>query len=340
MSGGKADKTRPGEFELIAELFAPLARDAAGAFGLTDDAALYRAAPGMETVLTVDAMVEGVHFLPSDPPETVAQKLLRVNLSDLAAKGARPCGYLLVTALPRDCPMSWLEGFAAGLAEDQSAFGLSLWGGDTVSTPGPLTLSLTAIGEVTSGTMLPRGGGKPGDAIYVSGTIGDAGLGLTVLKDGFPSASDADRAFLAGRYRLPEPRVALGQAVAGIARAGLDVSDGLVADLTHMCEASGCTATIHAADVPLSPAAAAALVADKDVTFATLLTGGDDYELLLAVPPEEDAAFLAAAAGAEVPVARIGHMEEGPIRPGEGPVRVLDSQGDPIVLSTAGFRHF
>ena len=340
MAGGKADRPRPGEFELIAELFAPLARKAAGAFGLTDDAALYRASPGMETVLTVDALVEGVHFLPSDPPDAIARKLLRVNLSDLAAKGARPCGYLLVMALPKETSMSWLEAFASGLAEDQARFGLSLWGGDTVSTSGPLTLSLTAIGEVEEGAMLPRGGAKAGDRIYVSGTIGDAALGLAVLQDRLPSASDADRAFLADRYRLPQPRTTLGPLLSGLVHAALDVSDGLVADLMHMCETSGLAATIRAADVPLSSAAAAALVAERDVTFASLLTGGDDYELLLAVPSEAEEAFLAAAAGAGVPVALIGHLEDRANRMPGTLVRVVDADEAPIDVPQPGFRHF
>jgi len=340
MAGEKAERPRPGEFELIAELFAPLARDAAGAFGLTDDVALYRSSPGMETVLTVDALVEGVHFLPSDPPEAVAKKLLRVNLSDLAAKGARPRGYLLVTALPDSVSMSWLEGFAAGLAEDQDRFGLSLWGGDTVSTQGPLTLSLTAIGEVEEGAMLPRGGAKPGDAIYVSGTIGDAALGLAVLQDRLHPVSAEDAAFLADRYRLPQPRVTLGPALCGIAHASLDVSDGLVADLLHMCETSGLAATIRAADVPLSSAAAAALLAVGEVTFESLLTGGDDYELIFAVPSEAEEALLAAAAGAGVPVALIGHLEERANRTAGTLVQVLDAQGAPIAIPHPGFRHF
>lgn len=340
MAGGKADRPRPGEFELIAELFAPLARNAAGAFGLTDDAALYRASSGMETVLTVDAMVEGVHFLPSDPPDTIARKLLRVNLSYLAAKGARPRGYLLVAALPDTCSMSWLERFAAGLAEDQAEFGVTLWGGDTVSTPGPLTFSLTAIGEVEEGAMLPRGGAKAGDRVYVSGTIGDAALGLAVLQDRLRPASEEDRAFLADRYRLPRPRVTLGPALCGIAHAALDVSDGLVADLTHMCEASSLAATIRAADVPLSSAAAAMLIAENDVTFASLLTGGDDYELVLAVAAEEEEAFLAAAAGAGVPVALIGHLEERANRTPETLVQLVDAEGGLIAVSHAGFRHF
>ena len=184
------------------------------------------------------------------------------------------------------------------------------------------------------------GGAKAGDRVYVTGTIGDAALGLAVLRDLLPSASEADRAFLADRYRLPRPRTTLGPLLSGVVHAALDVSDGLVADLTHMCEASGLAATIRVADVPLSGAAAAMLVAEADVTFASLLTGGDDYELLLAVPAEEEEAFLAIAAGAGVPVALIGHLEERANRAPETLVRLVDAEGEPIAVPHQGFRHF
>ena len=213
----------PGEFEIIAKYFAPLTAGAPGAEGLTNDAAVFTPRAGLGVVVTVDAMVAGVHFLPGDPPETLGRKLLRVNLSDLAAMGARPLGYLLVTALPRDLEEPWIAAFAAGLAEDQEAFGIVLMGGDTVSTPGPTTLSLTAFGEVATGHALTRAGAREGDDIYVSGTLGEGALGLKVLQGAFGDLSEADRASLAGRYRLPEPRLALGQALAdrGLASAAL-----------------------------------------------------------------------------------------------------------------------
>ena len=217
MASGKADR-RPGEFELIAELFAPLSQNAPGAFGLTDDAAVLAPPPGHELVLKTDAIVEGVHFFRTDPPSDVARKALRVNLSDLAAKGAVPAGYLMALLLPDWPDMAWLRAFADGLAADQAAFGLSLMGGDTSTTPGPLAISISAFGHVPAGAMIRRAGARPGDLVFVSGTIGDAGGGLAVLKEN-KSAPE-----LVVRYRVPEPRLTLGPALRGIASASLDVS--------------------------------------------------------------------------------------------------------------------
>src|SRR5690349_11979564 len=249
-----------GEFERIRRFFAPLA--APGALGLRDDAALIDGPDGQHYVLTADAIVEGVHFLSEDPPAQVAQKLLRVNLSDLAAKGAEPVGYLLVTALPRARDEAWLEAFAAGLAADQARFGIGLLGGDSTATDGPATLSVTALGRVASGRAVLRSGARAGDSIYVSGTLGDAALGLQALRGELPGIAAEARDFLAGRYRLPQPRLALGQRLVGVAHAMMDISDGLVADLGHIVEASGVGAVIEAALLPLSPAARSVIAAD------------------------------------------------------------------------------
>src|SRR6266851_1568185 len=216
-----------GEFGRIERFFAPLAGP--GGLGLKDDAALVDCAPGHRIVVTVDAIVEGVHYLPDDPPDLVAKKLLRVNLSDLAAMGARPLHYLLATALPATLGDDWVERFAQGLGEVQRLFGVDLLGGDSVATSGPAVLSLTAFGEVAAGAEIRRGGALPGDHIWVSGTIGDAYLGLNVLRGGYAALSRADRAALVARFQLPEPRVALGPRLAGIAHAMCDVSDGLLA---------------------------------------------------------------------------------------------------------------
>jgi thiamine-monophosphate kinase len=275
MTGGAGpDDESLGEFGRIARYLAPLAADP-GAIGLVDDAAEL----GHGLIATADAIVEGVHFLPSDPPELIARKLLRVNLSDLAAKGATPLHYLLTMALPARCDDRWVERFAAGLAEDQQLFGIVLMGGDSVSTPGPVTLSVTAIGRAAPGGMVRRGGARAGDELWVSGTIGDGALGL-LAATGQLMEPDG---YLAGRYRLPEPRVALGPALAGLVHAMMDVSDGLVGDLEHMATASGAAATVDAIAVPLSDATAAAVASDPSL-FATVLTGGDDYELLFAAP--------------------------------------------------------
>src|SRR6266446_5118754 len=216
-----------GEFERIRRYFAPLAGP--GGLGLVDDAALVDCKPGQRLVVTADAIVAGVHYLPEDPPELVARKLLRVNLSDLAAMGARPLHYVLTTALPQELGPQWLASFAEGLAEDQRRYGIDLLGGDSVGTRGPAVLSLTAIGEVTAGQEVRRSGAKPGDLIWVSGTIGDAFLGLKLLRGDYPELAPEHRDHLTRRFRIPDPRTELGPLLAGIAHAMIDVSDGLLA---------------------------------------------------------------------------------------------------------------
>jgi thiamine-monophosphate kinase len=316
----------PAEFALIARHFRPLA--GAGALDLGDDAALLDPPPGRTLVLAADAMVAGVHFLPDDPPQTIGRKLLRVNLSDLAAMGAAPLGYLMTCCFPHGTEDGWIAGFAAGLAEDQAAFGLPLLGGDTVATPGPASFSLTILGHVAPGAALRRQGARPGDDLWVSGTIGDGALGLLALTGRLPPDGH-----LAGRYRLPEPRLGLGQALVGVARAAMDVSDGLVQDLGHLCRAGACGAEIHAGDIPLSGPARAALAAEPAL-LARILAGGDDYELLFAAAPADAARVRAAGAAGGVPVRRIGRFLAG-----EG-VRVLDAAGGEVALPSGGWSHF
>jgi thiamine-monophosphate kinase len=318
-----SDAELPAEFALIARHFRPLAGPSA--LGLGDDAALLAPPPGRELVLTVDAMIGGVHFLPDDPPDLVARKLLRVNLSDLAAKGAVPIGYLLTVAAPRDTPDAWFARFATGLAQDQAEFGAMLLGGDTTSTPGPVALSLTAIGHVATGAMVRRVGAQPGDGVWVTGTIGDGALGLAVAQDRLADPTG----FLLQRYRLPQPRV--GFAIAGIAAAGMDVSDGLVQDLGHICRAGSLSAEIDAALVPLSEPAR---TAGPD-WLPIILSGGDDYELLLAVSPAREAALRHAARAAGIAVTRIGNFSAGPPR-----VTVRGPDGRPMGLSRGGWSHF
>ncbi|HUN44012.1 MAG TPA: thiamine-phosphate kinase [Acetobacteraceae bacterium] len=318
-----SDASLPAEFALIARHFRPLAGPAA--LGLADDAALLAPPPGRELVLTVDAMIGGVHFLPDDPPDLVGRKLLRVNLSDLAAKGATPIGYLMTVAAPRDTPDGWFASFAAGLAQDQKEFGVTLLGGDTTSTPGPVALSLTILGHLAPGTMVHRAGARPGDGIWVTGTIGDGALGLAVAQGRLADPTG----HLLQRYRLPRPRVGL--AIAGVASAGMDISDGLVQDLGHLCRAGNLAAHIGAAAVPLSPPAQHA----GPGWLPTILTGGDDYELLLAVPPGQEAALQDAARGADISVTRIGAFRAGP--PG---VTVSTPDGKPLSLPRGGWSHF
>src|ERR1700723_3203433 len=232
-----------GEFGRIREFFAPLA--GLGALDLTDDAALVDCPPGYRLVVTVDQLVEGVHFLADDPPELVAKKLMRRNLSDLAAMGATPRHYLLTSALPASRDDDWVRRFAEGLAEDQHRYGIALLGGDSTSTPGPTALTLTAIGQVAAGREIRRNGAKPGDRVWVSGTIGDAFLGLKALRGAYGKLAAAHRAALIARFQLPNPRTELGPCLGGIASAMIDISDGLLADLGHICETSGVAATIY-----------------------------------------------------------------------------------------------
>jgi thiamine-monophosphate kinase len=293
---------------------------------LADDAALLAPPFGRELVISADAMVAGVHFLPDDPPDLIGRKLLRVNLSDLAAKGATPLGYLMTVSAPRGTPDAWFAGFAAGLAADQATFGITLLGGDTTSTPGPLSLSLTIIGHVALGQMVRRIGAKPGDGVWVTGTIGDGALGLAVAQGRLADPTG----YLLDRYRLPCPRVGLN--LAGIASAAMDVSDGLVQDLGHLCRAAGLGATIESVVVPLSAAAHAAgpdWIADR-------LTGGDDYEVLMAVPPAQVPALRAAAGSLKVTRIGLFHATTGLIPP----VTVVDMRGVPMALPVPGWSHF
>src|ERR1700694_4375454 len=280
-----------GEDALIARYFRPIATDP-GAFDLGDDAAVLKAAGG-DIVVTTDAIVEGVHFLSDDPPDPIARKALRVNLSDLAAKGATPAGFVLTLAL-RSADDAWLKPFARGLGEDAGLFGCPLLGGDTVSTPGPLMISITAFGRVPPGKMVHRGGAKPGDRVVVTGTIGDAALGLDILKDGTVAdvlaKDDAAKAMLVGRYRVPQPRNALAKAVRDHASAAMDVSDGLAGDLAKLCTASGVSAAIDAPSIPLS-AAAASLLSSGAIGIETLVSGGDDYEILCTMSENRFEAF-------------------------------------------------
>jgi thiamine-monophosphate kinase len=319
------------EDDLIARYFAPLAGPAG--LGLKDDAALLSPPPGRDLVLTTDALVAGVHFFADDPPGAIARKALRTNLSDLAAKGAAPVGFLLVLALPAGWTEPWLAAFASGLGEDAQTYECPLMGGDTVKTPGPLTLSITALGSVAAGRMAARTGVRPGDRLYVSGTIGDAAIGLRLRLGQGPALAEAHRLHLLDRYLLPRPRLALAPAMA-FAHGGMDVSDGFVGDLTKMLRVSGVSASIDLARLPLSDAVNAAISADPAL-FEIAATGGDDYEILAAVPPENASAFEAAAATAGVGVAIVGMAVEG-----AAPPRFVGREGREVSFACGAFSHF
>ncbi|KAF0098647.1 MAG: hypothetical protein FD144_4166 [Rhodospirillaceae bacterium] len=301
---------RLGEFELIARYFAPLARDFRGAGGLQSDNAFLPADARRDLVVKTDTIVAGVHFLADEMPERVAAKAVRVCLSDLAAGGATPFVYQLSLALPTNWTEAWVAAFAKGLAADQRRFGIVLCGGDTVVTPGPLTVTITAFGRVARGKGITRAGARAGDDLWVSGTIGDGALGLLAAQGALPALTARQRAHVEDRYRLPRPRCTLGMLLPGIATAMADVSDGLLADAGHIAEASRLAVSIERDDVPLSPGARAAVAADPRL-WANVVGGGDDYELVMAVPVRRRAALRAAAQAAGLPITRIGCFARG-----------------------------
>lgn len=327
---------RPGEFELISRFLAPLARREPGAFGLTDDAAVLAMEGGEDLVVTTDSMVGGVHFLEDDPAQLVAAKLLRVSLSDLAAMGARPWAYTLNLALPDDWETAWLERFADGLGAEQELFELCLIGGDTVSANGPLSLTLTALGKIAPGDALRRSGARPGDGIWVSGTIGDGVLGLRARKGDLDGLPAAEIDYLISRFQLPRPRLALGRRLLGLADGAIDLSDGLIADLTHLCAASGVGGEVNSQLIPLSAGARGAVESGR-VKLETLITGGDDFELLFTAPQAEESALVGLCV--EDACGPVGVTRIGTITATSG-IRVLRENGEPFSLGETGYRHF
>ncbi len=326
-----------GEDDLVREFLAPLAAGFEGALGLADDCARFAPTPGTELVLKTDPVVAGVHFFAEDDPADIAWKALAVNVSDLAAKGATPRLYLMALSLPEAPKRAWMAKFAAGLGEVQRAFGIQLAGGDTDRTPGHFSIAITVIGEVAAGRMVRRAAARVGQAIYVSGTLGDAALGLALRTDAALapllclSADEAAHALR--RYLRPQPRLGLAAALRDHASAAMDLSDGLLKDLGRMCRASGVGARVDAARLPLSGAMRRALGADP-TRIGAAIASGDDYEILATVDPAACAAFEAAAVTAEIAVTRIGEITPGP------DVRVLGSDGMPISFARQGWDHF
>lgn len=327
------------EDDLIATFFAPLAGE--GGLSLRDDAALLKPKPGFDLVVTVDAVVAGVHFFADDPAGSIARKALNVNLSDLAAKGATPIGFVLALSLPARWTGEWMRSFADGLGSSAAAASCPLLGGDTVGTPGPLTIAITAFGIVPQGRMVRRTGAKPGDRLYVTGTIGDAALGLQVRRNevgqGDPNGwmlADTHRAMLVDRYLHPQPRLGLASVLLSHADGAMDVSDGLVGDAGKLLAASGVTGRIEAGRVPFSQAAHAVMEADRSA-LETALTGGDDYEILASVAPAQANVFEAAAARAGIAVAAIGEVTAG-----RSPLQLVNAAGDHLYFERGSFGHF
>ncbi|WP_114010354.1 thiamine-phosphate kinase [Cohaesibacter intestini] len=313
-------KRRIGESAMIARYFAPLCKEDA-AYGLSDDAAFLSVPDGQQLVLTKDMLVADVHFFAKDRPDLIAAKALRVNLSDLAAKGAKPYGYMLGLGLPLDWTEDWLEQFCVGLARDQKLFDFPLLGGDTVKSPERLTLSITAFGLLDHHRQVLRKNAAPGDLVYVSGTIGDGALGLQVCKGELADIlTQEQHAFLADRFLLPQPRVALREMIARLATASMDISDGLLGDATKMAQAAKVAITISQENVPISDAARAVVTQMPDM-WQSVLGGGDDYELLFTIPPKHRIEAESVAKACGVPIAHVGSVGEG------NDVHLRDKQG-------------
>ncbi len=319
------------ERSLIETILAPLSRNCPGAFGLGDDAALISPRSGYELVITKDALVAGVHFFPDDKPELVAAKALRVNLSDLYAKGAEPTCYLLSLFLPAIMSEDWLRAFADGLEAEQEKYSICLLGGDTVRTPGPFSLSVTMTGEMPEGKMVHRSGARPGDHIFVSGPIGDAALGLRVIRGELKVTEKKDADYLKRNYLLPDPDPELITSVRDFASAAMDISDGLAGDLTLLCAASRVTAQIEVDAIPLS-SAVRHVVENRPERITAILTGGDDYKILCTIAPHHADAFIASCGGK---MFRIGKIEAG-----QSSVKFIGRDGQNLSLNALSYRHF
>lgn len=325
---------RPGEFGFIETYMAPLAAGNEGAFGLKDDAGLFDVASGHRAVVTTDALIAGIHFRDTDPPDSVGAKALAVNLSDLASMGAAPLGYTLILALPKDWTNDWAAGFSNGLAVMQQRHSLQLLGGDTVAANGPLTIGVTAFGSVPEGRQIMRSGAGNDDDIWISGSIGDAALALAIYNgDDSESMAAPEYGHLLDRLQRPEPRVALGQNLIGLATAAIDISDGLAADLGHLCLASAIGADIETENIPLS-AAARCCLGVPSYGMDIVVGGGDDYELLFTAPPSRAADVVQAAEKSGCAVTRIGQTNA------ENRVRFATADGHEMEIKKPGWAHF
>jgi len=321
-----------GEFETIRRLFAPLAHPEWGR-GLTDDVAVVPSRPGHDLVLTKDAIVEGVHFLPTDPLDTVAKKLMRVNLSDLAAKGAEPFGYMLACHWSPRCGWPERMTFCDGLRVDQKAFGVALLGGDTLATPGPASFSMTLLGWTPKGRTVGRAGARVGDLVFVTGAIGDGWLGLEAVQDRL--SLDPERvAALSDHFRTPMPRTEFALPVREFASAAIDVSDGLIADLGHLAEAGGVGIEIDLETVPLSAAGQAWFDGrvDEQAALEKLVTGGDDYEIAFTASARDETALRKEAERRHLRLTRIGRVAAG-----QGVVARFG--GQTVTFDRSGFTH-
>lgn len=315
------------EFSIIEKYFAPLS--GAGSFGFKDDAAILNVPKNKALVVTNDAIAEGVHFLGGTDPKLIAQKAIRTNLSDLAAKGAKPFAISLALGVHRSCDEKWIKRFAKGLESDCKQYGLSLCGGDTFSSSGGITVSITAFGHITKKDYASRLGAKAGHQLYVTGTIGDAALGLSLAYENKDKVSAAEK-YLIKRYELPQPRVEAANLIAKYASAAMDISDGFIGDLDKLCAASNVAIEIKSSSIPISKQA----LKMRNVPVTKLLTGGDDYELLIAVAPANVVAFEKAAVRLEFPVSYLGKFKRG-----EAEAQIMDENGECWVFKHRSYVH-
>ena len=321
------------EFEFIASQLKPLASAFTGALNLGDDAAVLTPEKGQEFVVTTDALTAGVHFFAKDPPHLIAQKCLRVNLSDIAAMGAAPYCYSLALMLPEQTSQGWLSEFCDGLRADQDDHNVHLSGGDTTSTNGPLSVAITMIGTVPAGKALKRSTARIDDDIWVTGTIGDAAMGLQALKGALPTIDAAARHSLVRRYHVPQPRNRIAPTLRNVATSAIDISDGLAADLGHICEASGVSAQISASKIPVSDHVLS-LLNTSDVTLEALLRGGDDYELLFTANPKRNREVNMLSSEFNLKISKIGTVTT------DLESVLINQDGTMLTLSRRGFRHF
>ena len=326
------------EEALIAEFLVPLAAGFPGAFALADDCAVIAPRDGDELVVTTDALVTGTHFFADEDAGAIAWKALAVNVSDLIAKGATPLAYLMTLALPEAPERAWLRAFSSGLRRAQEAFGCHLAGGDTDRTPNKLSVVIAAFGTVPEGSIVRRSGARPGDLVYVSGTIGDATLGLRLRREaslgGRCGLKKAARDHLDVRFRMPVPPIGIATVVRSCSCAAMDISDGLVKDFHRLCRASGVGGIIEAARVPIS-SHARTVIDGGGATLVDLLTGGEDYEVLAAVRPDRAEEFEKQAKAARTQVTRIGAIAQAD----EG-ITVIDKAGRPMHIAKTGWDHF
>jgi thiamine-monophosphate kinase len=323
------------EFDRIKKYFKPLASLERGSLDLRDDAAVLPVGSDSELVISTDALVEGIHYVGDEDASLIAQKSLRTNLSDMAAMGATPWAYtlsLILDPIKKCSADQWLDSFVAGLQVDQNEYGVRLIGGDSVVGAGPTVISITIIGKLNNKAPLIRSGALQNDDIYVSGTIGDSAVGLQIVTGSLDFLDLSDQAYLKNRYYLPQPRVTLGMALVGLASAAMDVSDGLIQDMGHLCSASGLGAIINWPNVPLSRPVMT-LLENKSISISTIINGGDDYELLFTAPSILRMDIEELSKKIEVPVTRIGYMAEG------ADVLLMNKENQLISLTGTGFKH-